>query len=361
MYYAYNNSCNQCFFENMYGDCENGMVILSQGMPFLENEELFNKTVNNFSTGEFSFDPVQIIKNVINIITDEVTNSREMIISILLVCVVSSITYLMNESFKSKGAGQASFYACFCIVCSSAIRYFSIALEYTKDVITVMSTFVTKLSPLMSSMLVLSGKVTSAAAFHPVLSTGVYIVALVVENCLLPLITYGTVLSVVNNMSSALRFSGVCKLINSTAKWVLAASFTLFSGLCGIYGFSAPALDAMGAKTVKFAVGSLVPVVGGFVSETLETVLGGSAMMKSIVGSAGITAICVMSAVPAIKLSIIILMFKICAAVTEPVTDKRISKLLWDISGAVTMLFGMVVTFAILFIICISIIISSTR
>ena len=84
-------------------------------------------------------------------------------------------------------------------------------------------------------------------------------------------------------------------------------------------------------------------------------------MMKGVVGSAGIAAIGVICAVPAVKIGILILMLKLTAAITEPISDKRISKLLWDVAGSVTMLFGMVVTFAILFIICISIIIGATN
>jgi hypothetical protein len=51
---------------------------------------------------------------------------------------------------------------------------------------------------------------------------------------------------------------------------------------------------------------------------------------------------------------------KISAALVEPVTDSRIYRLLSDISGAITILFGMVATSAVLFLICISIILAMT-
>ena len=278
----------------------------------------------------------------------------------MLVSAAAAAAYLTDASFGRKEANQAAFYAAYCVVCTLALGYFSEALKYAKEVTLTIGGFITKFAPLLETALIMSGKVTSAAAFHPILSTGVYIVSLIVENCLIPLITYGTVLSVVNNMSGAVQISGLCSLINSIAKWILAAAFTVFSGLCGIYGFSAPAIDAMGAKTMKFAVGSLVPVVGGFLSETLETVLGGGAMMKGVIGSAGAAAVAAAADVPCIKLAVMVLMLRVAAAITEPITDKRISKLLNDISGSVVMLFGMVVTISILFVICISIIIGCT-
>ena len=156
-------------------------VYASVSLPEIEDEPFFNNVVEEMSEGKFSFDATEIIKMVIKLITDEITESRKLILSIVLICAVSSSAYLIGTSFGVKGVGEASFYACFCIVCSTAIRYFCIALEYAKDVVTVMSMFVTKLAPLMTTMLILSGKATSAAVFHPVLSGGIYIVALIVE------------------------------------------------------------------------------------------------------------------------------------------------------------------------------------
>jgi len=326
----------------------------------IAGELIYNDTLSNMTNGSFSINPVQIINEIKDLAFSELSACRGLLVSAIIVGAFSAISGMMGSSFSKKGAGEASFYACFCVICTVCVEYFGTALSYSKDVVSLMNMFINKLSPIISTLLILSGKVASAAAFHPVLATAVYVVSIIVEHWLMPLIAYGTVLSIVNNMSGAVSISGIVRLINSITKWILAAAFTLFSGICGIYGFSAAAFDSMSAKTMKFAVGSLVPVVGGFLSETLDTVLGSGAMMKNVVGSAGIVAVCVMCAVPVVKLGVMILMMKLTAAIIEPISDKRISKLLWDVSTAVTLLFAVVVTIAILFIICISIIIGTT-
>ena len=53
-------------------------------------------------------------------------------------------------------------------------------------------------------------------------------------------------------------------------------------------------------------------------------------------------------------------MLKLISAVTEPITDRRISGMLWDMSEAMTAIFGVVVLTAVLFIINICIIIRLT-
>lgn len=323
-------------------------------------ESVYNNTLSDMTNGTFLINPINIINWIKDLVFSEISVCKSLLVSVIIVGAISAVCENLKSSFLKKSAGDAAFYACFCIVCSVCVRYFGIALGYSKEVVSLMNIFINKLAPVISSLLILSGKVASASAFHPVLLTAVYVVSIIVEHWLMPLIAYGTVLSVVNNMSGSVSITGIVRLINSITKWILAAAFTLFSGICGIYGFSAAAFDSLSAKTMKFAVGSLVPVVGGFLSETLDTVVSSGAMMKNVVGSAGIVAVCVMCSVPVVKLGVMILMMKLAAAIIEPVSDKRITKLLWDISSAVTLLFAVVITIAILFIICISIIIAST-
>ena len=141
----------------------------------------------------------------------------------------------------------------------------------------------------------------------------------------------------------------------------MAAVITVFTGISAIYGFSAPALDALSAKAVKFAVGSMVPVVGNFLSDSLETVISGTRLMKNSVGVSGIVVMCIICVTPVVKIGIMQLMLKLTAAIVEPLTDRRISKMLWDISEAIITVFALVVMTAVLFMISVSIILAATN
>ncbi len=326
----------------------------------IEGQDFFNTTLKSMTEGKFNLNPTDIINSFFDIVMFEINSCKKLLGVILIIGALSALTSLLENSLGRRGSANAAFYAVFTMISCVCVEYFGIALNYTRDVIGLLSVFITKLSPILSTLMILSGKVASASVFHPVLATSVYVVTFIIEKCIIPLVTYSLVLGVVNNMTTELSVSGMVRLINSITKWILTAAFTLFSGICGIYGFSAPALDAMSTRTMKFAAGTLVPVVGNFLSETLDTILGSGAVMKNVVGSAGIVAMCVICAVPVIKLGVLIIMIKISGAILEPLADKRISKLLNECSSAVTLLFASVITVAILFMICVGIMISST-
>ncbi len=328
-------------------------------IPYIEGHESFNEAVFEMAGGNFSFDIESIIHTISDLFTSEIKNNAHYLILFFIIGTVSSVVGLIE--FHDKSASAASFFACFTLCAGVALKMLSGILEYAITVVDLMADFITKLAPILTTLLLTSGKTFSAGAFHPILASAVFVVTLIVKKCVIPLAIYGSVLSVANNINEQIQISSFCRLISSVSKWILTAAFTIFAGICGIYGFAAPALDVVGAKTAKFAVGTLVPVVGRFLSDSLETVISGSRLIKNAVGGAGIFTLFTICSIPIIKITVMLFFMRISAALIEPFADKKIAKLLSDMADVVAVIFGMVLTITVLFIICISIIISTTN
>ena len=328
-------------------------------MPYIEGHDTFNTAVSDMFGGEFSLSLENIIQSIANLFLSEIKENSHYLVLFFIIGAISSIITLMD--FSDNSASGAAFFACYTLCAGVALNIFSGIVSYASSVISAMTDFITKFAPILTSLLIASGKSVSASAFHPVLSTAVFVSTLIIEKCIIPLTVYSAVLSVANNLSDRIQISGFCRLVTSVSKWILTAVFTIFTGICGIYGFAAPALDIIGSKTAKFAIGSLVPVVGRFLSDTLDTVISASSMMKNAVGGAGIFTLFSICSVPIIKIAVMQIMLRICSALIEPLTDKKISKLLSDISDTVAVIFGMVLAICVLFIICISIIVGATN
>ena len=329
--------------------------------PYLEGETLFNDTVDELREGKFSLNPVNIINALIKDFTKEARNSIKIVLNLLLISVFSAIINVLSSSFGQKTSSEAAFFACFTLMSGLSLKCFMTALDYGMSVIESMTDFITKLSPMFMLTVAATGKPMSAAAFRPVLSGAVYIISLLKKNTLMPLMTFSAVLGVAGNISDKVQISNFCRVVRSITKWLMAAVITIFTGISAIYGFSTPALDAMSAKAVKFAVGSLVPVVGGFLSDTLETIISGTRLMKNSVGTAGIIVLLSICIIPILKIGVVQLVLRLAASVAEPVTDTRISKMLWEISEDVTLIFGVVIMTAVLFLINICMIMGFTN
>lgn len=326
-------------------------------IPYIEGENLFNDAVSSISSGDFTLNPIKLLELLFFNLTNELKNEAHFVLTIIIIAILSSITSVLSNALGEKTSGEAAFFTVFTLISALTLKCFSIALEYTVNVTGLMCDFITKLSPLIMITLAICGKPASAASFEPVLSGTVYVVSVVIEKALVPLTVFGAVLNVTSNINTSVRIGGFSRLINSVSKWLMAAIITIFTGVNAIYGLNAPVLDAMSAKSIKFAIGSLVPVVGTFLSDTLETLISGAKIMKNATGTAGIIALIGICAIPVIKIGIIQLMLRIVGAVCEPVTDIRISNMLWAMSRSVTTLFAITIMVAVLFIINIAMII----
>ncbi|MCH5211838.1 MAG: stage III sporulation protein AE [Oscillospiraceae bacterium] len=329
-------------------------------IPSIEGYNLFNETANEIVSGGFSLKPVDILNNITKEIFNEVQSFSKTAAIILVMALLSSTVGTLNSSLGENSGGRAAFFTFFTVISGLALSCFGTALSYGTEVVGHMTSFMNKLTPVLILSLFTCCKSISAAAFEPVLSGAVYVMSIVIEKCLVPLMTFSAVLSVAGNIGETTSISGFIKIVKSITKWLMAFVITLFTGINAIYGFSASSLDAVSAKTIKFAVGSLVPVVGGFLSDTLDTVTTSAGLIKNAVGVSGIIIMCGICIVPVIKLGVMQLLLKLCAAMAEPVTDKRISGMLWSISEAVTSVFGVVILTAVLFVVNICIILRAT-
>jgi len=334
--------------------------VLAEEHTYIEGEDLYNETAEDIISGDFSLNVNDIIKNTLNLLFDELSKSRSEMISLLVIAALSGLLQILKTTGDTSQTSEAAFFACFVAMAVSALNIFHITVGYGVEVINQISDFVTKLSPVFMILLASGGSVSSAAAFHPLLSSAVYVMTLLVDKVIVPLVYFSSVLGIASHLSPRLQITAFTKLLRSTGKWILTAALTIFSGITALYGFSAPVLDAVSLKAVKFAVGSFVPVVGGLLSDTVETVLSGTKLMKNAVGTAGIISLVAVAIVPVLKILAILIMLEICSAAAEPLTDVRISKMLKEISSSVSLILGMVITVSMLFIISISIIMSVT-
>lgn len=326
----------------------------------ISGEDFFNRTAQEIVTGDLKLSPTNIINMVKDRVFGEITNVKSMLKAIVLVAASAGLLKILSEAFSAGEVGEAAFFACFAMMSGVSVSVFSEAVGYGTGVVHSLCEFITKFEPLFMGLLVSGGAITQAAAFQPVFAASVYIMGLLVDKCILPMAYFSAILGIVNNIGGRVEIGTLNKLLNSAAKWLLTGVLTLFSAILSLYGFGTSALNAVAAKGIKFAVGSLVPVVGGLLSDTVETVISGTNLLKNAVGTAGMITVIVMVAMPVIKIWIMMMLLKITAAVCEPFSDKRLTGILLSVADAVSAVFQMVITAGMLFIISIGIILAST-
>ena len=162
-----------------------------------------------------------------------------------------------------------------------------------------------------------------------------------ITKLLLPLV-YGYIAACVAH--AAVGNEGL-KRIAGVLKWTVTSILTVlllvFVGYLTVSGVIAGTADAVAVKAAKFTVSSMVPVVGGILSDAAETVLAGAGILKNAVGVFGMLVILSMCVVPFLQLGIHYLAYKLTAALAATVADGRTSGLIDGLGGAFGLILGM--------------------
>ena len=79
-------------------------------------------------------------------------------------------------------------------------------------------------------------------------------------------------------------------------------------------------------KKMLYRAVQTLPGVGSSIETVTQTVWGAAKIIKNGIGMAAVIAVLIVCAVPVLKLVLMAVLFKVTAAVIEPVADKRVVK-----------------------------------
>lgn len=347
-------------YTKMYGE------ELAEGIESLENTDLeglvpgFNaeEILSGLARGENILSVHGIFDRGAELLAGEIRNTLKILIFIPVIAVLT--TYLTNiqESFEGKGATKAAFFVCYLIIAGLATAAFLESVQSGREVIKNISVFMRILVPVSLVTLASSGALASATTFEMVFMGVIEITQWLIDKFFIPLILMTAAISLVNNLSENLNAEKLVQFMNKTTKWGIGIVMTLFVGIMGLQGIVTGSADGLTVKVTKFAAANLIPMVGGILSESVETVMNCSVVIKNSVGVLGIIFVILIAAVPILKVAASLIAFRLCAAVVQPISDKKIVKCISELADSVAGILALMVAVAVMFIIIITIIIN---
>jgi stage III sporulation protein AE len=181
----------------------------------------------------------------------------------------------------------------------------------------------------------------------------------VIEKILVPIVMLSFAVCIVSCMSEKINADKFSAFLMKTVKWVLTVMLIIFIGVVGLQSIATSSVDGLSVKLTKFATSNLVPVVGGILSESVETLMNCSIVIKNSVGVCGILAVLYMSLMPVIKLWVNLIVLRFSAAVMQPISDVRIIKCITNTADLVSLLLAILASTSVMFILIITIIINT--
>lgn len=307
--------------------------------------EIFNSAISG------NVDNKKIVKNVCKIFGQEIQNAISIFASILVIVVINSILNCITEGLENKSVSKIAFYVQYILIVTIILTNFSSIIQSIKESVNNMNSFTNMLVPIMMTLIITTGSVTTASIIQPIIVFMITMIGNFINNIAIPLILVSTALGIVSKISDKIQVGRLAKQIKSSTIWIIGIILTIFVTVVSVNGNLSSSVDAVTAKTAKAAVSNLIPVVGKILGDAVDSVIGCSNILKNAIGIIGVVVVIAISIMPIVKLLLLMGIYYLGAAICEPIADTKIVQLLDQMGDTFKVLLALVCSMSVMIII----------
>ncbi|MFB0634943.1 stage III sporulation protein AE [Bacillus rugosus] len=312
-----------------------------------------------FINGDKTFSPQEWLKALFSYLFHEVLANGKLLGTLVLLTIFCVILQLLQNAFQQSTVSKVAYSIVYMVLIILALNSFHVAINYATEAIQTMTSFILALIPLLLALLASSGGAVSAAFFHPVILFLMNTSGLLIQNIVMPLIFLSAILSIVSTMTEQYKVTQLANLLRNIAIGALAVFLTIFLGVISVQGASAAVTDGITLRTAKFITGNFIPVLGRMFTDATDTVISASLLLKNTVGILGVAILICIAAFPAIKVLSLAFIYKLAAAILQPLGGGPVITCLDVISKSVIYIFAALAIVSLMFFLSLTVIITA--
>ena len=323
-------------------------------------EEINFKDVLN-DTLQGKVDNKLLINVFTKVLGKETISSIKVISSIVVIIIIHSILNSIVENTNNSSVSQIAYYVQYILIVTIIMTNFSSVIELVKTSIDSLVTFCNALIPILMTLIITTGNIASSSILYPIMLFLITFIGNFINGIIIPITLVSTTLAIVSKVSDRVQLNNLSKFFKSGVVWALGVVLTVFVGVISIEGSLSSSVDGLTSKTTKAVVSNFIPIVGKILSDSVETVLGCTNILKNAVGIIGVLIVVGICILPIIKLTLIMTTYYIGSAICEPIADKKITDLLSQLGDTYKTLLAIMCSVSVMLIIGITLVIKITN
>jgi stage III sporulation protein AE len=316
-------------------------------------------TFMEFVKGDKSFSLKEWLKGFVKYLFYELLANGKLLGSLILLTIFSMFLQTLQNAFEQKTVSKIAYSVVFMVLIIIALNSFHIVINYTLDAISAMTGFIIALVPLLIALIASSGGLVSAAFFHPIILFMMNTSGMLIQYVVLPLLFLSAVLSIVSTLSEQYKVTQLAQLLRNVSIGILGMYLTIFLGVISVQGATAAVTDGIAIRTAKFVTGNFIPVIGRMFTDATDTVITASLLLKNTVGILGVATVILLAAFPAIKILSIAIIYKLAAALLQPLGGGTVITCLDIISKSIIYIFASLAIVSFMFFLSITVIVAA--
>lgn len=318
----------------------------------------FRELVERLISGE-EIDKKWLFQSLIDLAFNELTVNKNYMIQILLIAIAFSVLNNFVNVFDNAAVTDISFYIVYMILLTLLMQSFLSFHRIITEALSFLLEFMKALLPVFSMTMVFSAGSLTTTGFYQITLFIIYLIEWIFIYIAVPAIHIYVMLELINYMTKEELISKTTELLKSSVVWGLKFLFTLVVGINVVQGLLSPAIDSFKSSMLA-KTASVLPGIGTSIHAVSEIMVGSGIIIKNGVGVAGIIMMVFLSIGPMIKVGVMALLYKLVAAVIQPVSDKRISGCINGVGEGARLMSRVMVTANVMFLVTIAIVTAAT-
>ncbi|MFD2133503.1 stage III sporulation protein AE [Pseudogracilibacillus auburnensis] len=318
--------------------------------------DVSNKNVADLIKDDDSISLKSSFTGMIKFLLHELIINGKLLGNLIILTLFSVILQSMHAAFEKSVVSKIAYFVVYIVLIYITLNSFYLVFTYAKETIETMSNFMIALLPLMLGLIATSGQIITVSFFHPVIIFLIHVSGILMTSFVFPLLYLSALLVIVSHLNEHFKATHLAELFKSVSLGTLGLFLTIFLGVMSVQGTATAIQDGVALKTTKFITGNFIPVVGRTFTDAADTVLTAAQLLKNAVGIVGLLIVVFIAVFPAIKIVAISLIYKLAAALLQPLGKSPIIVSLNIISKYILYVLACLITVTFMFFLSIVII-----
>lgn len=318
-----------------YGEEEYNQTLEQFDLSFLEElDEDTYKVLDELGLTDFDYNKIidfsfsDIADYLKEMIADGVKKPLYSCGIILLIIILSSFFQGFRESVNDSEMISLLSTVSALVIAVLLVSQLKYSISSACAAISVCADFIFAFVPAFCIIVATSGNTVTAFSTNTLLLSLAQALNFISENIFLPLSNCFLAIGICSGIRSELNLQQLIFNLKKYLTTAISVCATAFVSILSIKTAVSARADAIGLRSMRFAINSVVPVIGGAISEGLLSIQAYSSLIKSSVGIVGIIAVLTVFVPPVLNVSFWRLFLSLCRTVSDIFNDRSVSSVL---------------------------------
>lgn len=341
--------------QKLMEDMELGQMQDAVNQILKEDSFSIEEILNQILKGESLFQKETMSKKWFkNIVKAQLQREQKAMFQVVLLVLLAAVFSNFTAVFGDGKTGETSFYITYMLLLALLIKSFGSMGVELKELLENFILFLKALMPSYFLAVTASSGSATAMIFYEAVLFLIYVIQVVFLKGIVPAIYVLALVELVNYLHSEDFLSKMAELLQTLIEWSLKSCMAVVLGMQLIQNMIGPAMDSLKRDIIGKTAAS-IPGIGNAINGVTEVALGTAVIIRNGIGVVGIIILVCIGIRPVIRLALLAFLYKLLAAVVQPVSDKRMTGALSTIGNGYVLFLKVLLCMELLIFITIAI------